>query len=188
MVSESNGTPSQICVPPAPFRTRHGVIGPSLDLGVEERHFIPFVELFVTNPLDELVGELVLDDADGRSHEFVGIVQRHRALAVFLPSDAQIVVERIGEVVRENEIVPGIVRRIEIDYLHAAEMRPVDDLQRFKGFAFDEGVLGLGEIDAFIWVGNKRRARGCLEHSGGITPPDPRERKPLQAVFDLLAE
>ena len=45
------------------------------------RHFVPFVELFVANPLDELVGELVLHDADGHRREFMGIVQSHRAVA-----------------------------------------------------------------------------------------------------------
>ena len=80
---------------------------------------------------------------------------------------------RIGEVVRVYEVVTGIVGRVEIDHLHPAEIRPVDNLECLKVVASDEGVLRFRKVDAFIHIGNQRCARGGLEHHDGVAPPGP---------------
>jgi len=37
--------------------------------------------------------------------------------AILLPAESEVVLERVGEIVRINELVPGVVGRIDIDAL-----------------------------------------------------------------------
>jgi hypothetical protein len=69
------------------------------------------------------------------------------AFRVLLAGDFEIGVERVGVVVGINEVISGVVRRVDVDHLHPTEVGLVEQLQDFEIVALDEDIVGGVPVD-----------------------------------------
>jgi len=77
----------------------------------------------------------------------LGIARKQIALCGLLAGKFQVGIERIGEVVGIDEIIARIIRRVDVDHLHPAEIGLVQELQDFEVVSFDEDIIRLVEVD-----------------------------------------
>jgi hypothetical protein len=49
-----------------------------------------------------------------------------------------------------HKVLAGVVRRVDVDHLHLAEVALLEDLERFEVVAFDEEVLRGVKIDTLL--------------------------------------
>ena len=59
-------------------------------------------------------------------------------------------------IVRVNEFVAGIVRRVDVNHLHLAQVRLLEQLQYLQVVAFDNQVLRGIEVHAFFRARTER--------------------------------
>ena len=107
--------------------------------------------------------------------------------------------ETLAVVVRVDEVVAGVVGRVDVDHLDLAQVRLLEKLQDLKVVAFDDQVLGGVPVDALVLRGKERaEARGLdrLEAVGLAGPGqavallariDRRPARPLELVEIDLA-
>ena len=66
------------------------------------------------------------------------------------PELREVVGAGLGEVVVVDEVVAGVVRRVDVDELDLAEVRLLEQLQRVEVVALDEEVLRRVEVDRLL--------------------------------------
>ena len=101
----------------------------------------------------------------------------------------QVLAVDLGEVVVVNEVVAGVVRRVDVDQLDLAEVRLLEQLERVEVVALDEEVLRGVEVDGLArgqagaswrqerWPRTLRPA--CQASRAGIAPAGPPRRDPI---------
>ena len=83
----------------------------------------------------------------------------------------EVVVARLGEVVVVDEVVAGVVGRVDVDELDLAEVRLLEQLQRLEVVALDEEVLGGVEVDRSSRTGRSVLAIGALAANAAARLP-----------------
>ena len=68
------------------------------------------------------------------------------AVVVDLLGLDEVILQRVGEIIWVNEVVASVVRRVDIDQFHFAEVRLKQQLQHFEVVAFDKGIAGRVEV------------------------------------------
>ena len=68
----------------------------------------------------------------------------------------------IGKIVRINEVVAGVVGRIDIDHLHLPVVGSLQELQHLQIVALNVQILGGIPVYAFFGTGTKRTGRALL--------------------------
>ena len=92
-----------------------------------------------------------------------------------------------GEIIRVNEVMPGVVRRVNVDHLHPPHVRLLQDLQRLQVIPLNVEIARLSEIHALL---NARpqdliHRPACLLHC--LTLARPRESVIFPAVIHNLS-
>lgn len=72
------------------------------------------------------------------------------AVGILLAGIFQVGIQRFSEFVGVDELVTGVVRRIDKNHLHLAEVGFLQELQHFEIVAFDEQVFRFIEIHGFV--------------------------------------
>ena len=89
-----------------------------------------------------------------------GVGGEFLSFVVDLSGTAEVVFEGFGEVVVVDEVVAGVVGRVDVDHLDAAGVGLLHDLEHFEVFAFDEDVAGVvGAVGVRGAVGNPIKLR-----------------------------
>ena len=102
--------------------------------------------------------------------------------ACLLPGAAAVHMVAFSEFVLVDEVVTGVVRRIDIDHFHFAGVIRLQQFQRFQIVAFDKEVVRVLEIHAFRRTGAQAvRGRRVGGKDGGTFA------RPVQAVTFLRA-
>ena len=92
----------------------------------------------------------------------LGVGGGFKPLVVDLTGVAQIGVEGLGVVVGIDEIVAGVVGRIDVDHLHLAVIRLLEEFEDFQVVALDEYIAGGVPIDGFVGRGDEGGEGRCL--------------------------
>ena len=102
--------------------------------------------------------------------------------ACLLPGAAAVHMVAFGEFVLVDEVVAGVVRRIDIDHFHFAGVIRLQEFQRFQIVAFDKEIVRVREIHAFRRTEAQTvRGRRVGGKDGGALA------RPVQAVTFLRA-
>src|SRR5437588_9488115 len=99
------------------------------------------------------------------------------AFSIDLPSQLKIRLERVGIIIRIDEVLASIVRRVDINQLHPPEIWLEQKLENFQIVAFDEYVAGLIEIDGLVSRRNEGPAAWRLQQADRIILACPGEVK-----------
>ena len=83
----------------------------------------------------------------------LGVGAELLALGVHLPGVFQVGLQALGVVVGVDEVVAGVVGRVDVDHLDLAQVRLLQELQHFQVVALDDQVLGGVEVDALLRAG-----------------------------------
>ena len=106
----------------------------------------------------------------------VGVRAELAAFGINLAGILQIGLQGLAVVVRVDEVVAGVVGRIDIDHLDLAQVGLLQELQDLKVVALDDEVLRRVEVDALLRTGAKRpeaRHLDRLETIGLARPVHP---------------
>jgi hypothetical protein len=71
--------------------------------------------------------------------------------------------ETLTKVVRVDEIVTGVVGRVDVDHFDLAEVGLLEELEHLQVVAFDDQVLGGVEVDALVAVREQGAEAGLLD-------------------------
>src|SRR5438552_19009033 len=74
----------------------------------------------------------------------------------------QIRVKALSIVVRVDEVVAGVVRRVDVNHLDLAEVRLLKKLQYFKIVTFNDQIFGALKIHALFRARQERAKGGSL--------------------------
>lgn len=72
-----------------------------------------------------------------------GVGGEFLSFVVDLSGAAEVVFEGFGEIVVVDEVVAGVVGRVDVDHFYAVGVGLLHDLEYFEVFAFDEDVAGV---------------------------------------------
>ena len=75
------------------------------------------------------------------------------AFSVHLPGVGQIGLQRLSVVVRVDEVVAGVVGRVDVDHLDLAQIRLLQQLQYFQIVALDDEIFRGIEVDTSAGAG-----------------------------------
>ena len=118
-----------------------------------------------------------------------GLGVRGEALAVrSLTGLLEVAGERIGEVVFVDEVVPRVVRGIDVDHLDLAQIRLLEELQDFEVVPFDDQVAGLVLVDALASLRAERTEGGALRRFDCLGFAGPGEAVPLATRLYVFPE
>ena len=87
------------------------------------------------------------------------------------PDALEVLVVRLGEVVVVDEVIAGVVRRVDVDQLDLAEVRLLEQLERVEVVALDEEVLRGVEVDDSSRTGRSVLAIGALAANAAARLP-----------------
>src|SRR5580658_6635319 len=105
-----------------------------------------------------------------------------------LPGEAQIVADAVPKVIRIDELVPGVVRRVDVDHLHLAAVALLQELQNLKILALDEDVLCGIPVDGFLAHGHQRCRARNLDRAHGVCFAGPSQAVALPAGLHVIPE
>ena len=100
------------------------------------------------------------------------------AVGIDLPGQLLVITNTLAEVVGIDEIIPGVVRRVDINQLDLAGIALLQQLEHFQVVAFDHQVLGAVPVDTFLRAWPQRAGAG-----GQGQLPCPALAVPVQAVL-----
>jgi hypothetical protein len=86
----------------------------------------------------------------------VAVRAKFAPFTVHLPGVFQVGLQALGIVVGVNEVVAGVVRRVNVDHLHFAEVGFLQQLKHFQVVPFNDQVFGRVEVDAFFQAWQQR--------------------------------
>ena len=98
--------------------------------------------------MEPSVGVGVLEQA-----VFVLVVHSHLLVFFFL---------RAHEIIGIDEVVAGVVRRVDVDHLYLAEIALLQELEDFQIVALDVEIFGGVPVLAFLHTGAQRLANGLV--------------------------
>ena len=107
---------------------------------------------------------------------------------VNLAGPGKVGIQAFGKFVRVNELLPGVVGRVDIDHFDFAEIRLLQQFQDFEIFAFDKDVAGRFEIHRLGPVRVQSRAARLLDDFHAVRLARPDEPEALAARLDPIAE
>src|SRR5690554_169591 len=94
-----------------------------------------------------------------------------------------------GEFIVIDEIVAGIIGRVDIDHLDLAQVGFLQEFEGVEVIAFDEEVFGGVEVDALVSRGSQRLGDGGVGGDGGGALSGPVESVALAgSVDDMVAQ
>ena len=100
-----------------------------------------------------------------------------------------IVARGLGEVVVIHEVVARVVRRVDVDHLHFAQVVLAQQLQHFEVVALNVEVLRVVEIDALLAAGAQRVGGRRVGKADGVALVGPGELVAFLGAFhDVLRE
>jgi hypothetical protein len=109
-------------------------------------------------------------------------------IACYLLRQLEVRLERVGVIVGIDKIVAGVVGRVNVNHLDAPKVRLVEEFQNFEVVAFDEQVLCVGDVHAFAWRGDERRAAWRLQEADRVALARPRERITFRTFVHHIAQ
>ena len=83
----------------------------------------------------------------------LGVGAELAALGVHLAGVLQVGLQALGVVVGVDEVVAGVVGRVDVDHLDLAQVRLLQELEHLEVVALDDEVLGGVEVDALLRAG-----------------------------------
>ena len=118
----------------------------------------------------------------------VGVGAEAVALVVNLPGVLQVGQQALGVVVGVDEVVAGVVGRVDVDHLDLAQVRLLQQLEDLEVVALDDEVLGGVEGDALFRGGAQGAEAGRLDGAEAVGLARPAHAVALLAHVDRLAE
>ena len=100
----------------------------------------------------------------------------------------QVGLQTLSEVVGIDELVARIVGRVDVNHLHLAEVRLLQELEYLKVVPLDEEILGLVEVDRLLAAGLERAHARLLNHFQQIRLSRPRKPEALALALQDLAK
>ncbi|OQA12582.1 MAG: hypothetical protein BWY63_03724 [Chloroflexi bacterium ADurb.Bin360] len=82
--------------------------------------------------------------------------------AILLTRELQVARERVAEVIGVDEVVAGIVGRVNVDHLHTPEVGFEQEFEDLKVVALDKKMPGSVEVHRFLAAGKQGGAAGRL--------------------------
>ncbi len=110
------------------------------------------------------------------------------ALLAHLPRIAQVVVQPLAVVVGVDELVAGVVRRVDVDHLDLAVVGLLQQFQHFEVVALDDEIPGAVPTHAFAGHGQQSTDGGLLHVAESFGLSRPIESVTLDARLDMLAQ
>ena len=96
--------------------------------------------------------------------------------------------ERLLKIIIVDEIVPRIIRRIDINHLDLPKITLLQQLQRLKIIPLNIQILRRVPVLAFLYARPQRLANGTIRFDNGCFLPDPRELVGLLAFAHVFCE
>src|SRR5262245_3028885 len=109
-------------------------------------------------------------------------------LAISLAGVSQIGLEGLSVLIGIDELIPSVVRRIDIDQFDFAKVRLLKKLQHFQVITLDEQVLCFIKIDRLFPNGLKRGDAWLLDDLHALSFAGPIEAKPLLTRIDPISQ
>ena len=94
-----------------------------------------------------------------------------RPAVIDLAGPREVLRRRLGEVVVVDEVVAGVVGRVDVDQLDLAEVRLLEQLERVEVVALDEEVLRRVEVDRLLADRPERLGDRCIGREGAARLP-----------------
>src|SRR5437879_3774665 len=105
----------------------------------------------------------------------LGIGNEKIAFRIPLPSNFEVCIQGVREVIRINEVVAGVVGGIDEDYVDLAKIGLVEKLEDFEVVSFDKDIFRIAKVHGLGFCGYKSSTRWHLENLRGISFSRPRE-------------
>ena len=122
----------------------------------------------------------------------VRVLHQPVALLVVLPAARHVAVRVLGKVVFIHEIVARVVRRVDVDHLHLAQIGFPQQLEHIQIIPLDIKVFRAVEIHALLPAGAQSHSRRSIREQNGSLLARPCELIPLLPFLKdgrkLLAE
>ena len=99
-----------------------------------------------------------------------------------------IVIQRIAEGIFVNEIVAGVVWRVDVDHLDLAVVRALEEFQYFEIVTFDVEVLSGIPVNALVFLRTQCSSRRSLRLANGVSFARPSERIAFLSIVYTVAE
>ena len=109
-------------------------------------------------------------------------------LAVYLTGVFEIRLQALAVVVGIDEIIAGVVRRVDVDHLDLAVVALLHEFQDFEIVALDDQVLRGVPIDAALGIGAEGCHGGRLDGAHRLGLAGPLETEALVLRLDPVAE
>ncbi len=118
----------------------------------------------------------------------VGVGAEPAPLGIHLTGVLQIGLKALRVVVGIDEVVAGVVWGVDVNHLHLAQIRLLQQLQHLQVVAFDDQIFGGIEIDALLRAGPQRRHARRLDGLEALGLPRPVHAVALLADIHRLAQ
>src|SRR3990172_2414638 len=117
-----------------------------------------------------------------------GVAGKKVSLGVLLAGELEVGIQRVGEVVGIDEVLAGVVGRVDVYHLHPPGVGLLEELQDLEVLALDEDVAGVVEIDGLLRRGYEGGPARNLKKPYRVPLPRPVEGVPLWPLVGLVAQ
>ena len=112
-------------------------------------------------------------------------------VGIRLPSQfslLSVVLDSVTEFILVHEVMSGVVGRVDVNQLHLAVIRVLQQLEYLQVVALDVKVLGLVPVHALLGTRSQCRRARSLALADGVRFAWPSEGIPLRALINLVAQ
>lgn len=144
---------------------------------------VRFFIIINRNKDDPIVAQQFLSDFQSRVHHIEpigveasvggGVAGESIALVVVVAGDGAVFLAGLGEVVLVDEVIAGVVGRVDVDHLDLAPVVVAEELQHIQVIPLNVEVLRGVEVDGLLAAGSQGRPDGgvCQEGCGPFAGP-----------------